>query len=512
MTLEDPLTSVFGKFISAFMLLVILISCVAYVMATVPLLLIQPEECDFPVGLTDDNREVCEPKPPYYFDLVEYICVVIFTVEYLSRMVSVGFMPARLADCLPKPKKDVNLEDEVINEERDVFKFASKALLEESVKKIQKLKDKVTNKKPKQEVNKLNISNLNNLSIDLNVDNSGGDIELVDNQYQKLRRSSLSSNNFDSLVSEDDGSEMEIEADVEYPWYVQLYKYATTVMNIIDILAIGPFYVEMVTSAGSSLSVIRVLRLARVFRIFKLGKNSKGISMLGTTMSHAFGALGLVGFFVSLGIVFFGSLGHFFEGGTYMVTAEYPEGEYLRQSLFSESFEKTPFVDIPSSMYWAVVTSTSIGYGDMTPTSLGGMCLSIICMYYGVLLMALPITVIGNNFTREYDKMRGNNDEEMIFDSLVQIATMIHQESIAKASGMKSDADYFKLSRLMVIISSFDNTKRDALKKSLTKKIKNDNLLINKTLEEIDNSNTSKENLQDALKNLVEAVSEISAK
>lgn len=507
MTLEDPLTSVLGKFISTFMLVVILVSCVAYVMATVPSLLIQPDECEFPVGIADDNREVCEPKPPEYFDLAEYICVVIFTVEYLCRMIFVGFLPARLADCLPIPKEDLNLEDEVINEERDVFKFASKALLEESMKKIKKLKDKVVKGKTRQEVPKLNLSNLNELSIDLTVDNTG-DIELVD----KIRRNSHSSSNLENVLSDDGCSEVEIEVDVEYPWYVQLYKYSTKAMNIIDILAIGPFYVEMVTSAGSSLSVIRVLRLARVFRIFKLGKNSKGISMLGTTMSHAFGALGLVGFFVSLGIVFFGSLGHFFEGGTFMVTADYPEGEYLRQSLFSASFEKTPFVDIPASMYWAVVTSTSIGYGDMTPTSLGGMCLSIVCMYYGVLLMALPITVIGNNFTREYDKMRGNNDEEMIFDSLVQIATMIHQESIAKASGMKSDTDYFKLSRLMVIISSFDNTKRDALKKSLTKKIKNDNLLINKTLEEIDNSNTSKENLEDAMKNLVDAVAEISAK
>ncbi len=80
------------------------------------------------------------------------------------------------------------------------------------------------------------------------------------------------------------------------------------------------------------MSVIRVLRLARIFRILKVGKNSQGIAMLATTMFKASNALFLVAFFVTLGIVFFGSIIYFFEGGTFQVTSDYPNGAYLVKS------------------------------------------------------------------------------------------------------------------------------------------------------------------------------------
>ena len=68
--------------------------------------------------------------------------------------------------------------------------------------------------------------------------------------------------------------------------------------------------------------------------------------------------------------------------------------------------EASPYVNIPISMYWVVVTMTTTGYGDLYPTSTGGRIISILVVYMGIIAIALPITVIGTNFTREYDAYR----------------------------------------------------------------------------------------------------------
>jgi len=307
---------------------------------------------------------------------------------------------------------------------------------------------------------------------------------------------------------------------LDMPWYMRIIKYQFSVMNIIDVCAILPYYIQLATTSSSSLSFIRLLRLARIFRVLKVGRSSAGLRVITKAMKKAASALGIVTFFIPLGIVFFGSVIFLFEGGEYTVSDEFPKGAWVRQGKYGAS-EESPYTSIPTSMYWAVVTSTTTGYGELVPTTLYGRILALFCMYYGVLLMALPITVIGNNFTREYEKHHGNNAERMVYECLLDIAKITNDETVMRAQGLVPiDSTEFKLIRLALIITTFDNTKRDALKRSLISNIRkrkkferaagsNSTLTYSSEsiLSEIYDTQENKNRLKDMLKKLTDSMS-----
>jgi voltage-gated potassium channel Kch len=216
---------------------------------------------------------------------------------------------------------------------------------------------------------------MENLGQSLKMKRRGGSQAVEEKEVERVLKEQL-----DKEIEEEE------EEDIKLPFYIQIMKYMCQVLNLIDLVAILPFYVQQGLKANiAGGQFVRILRLARIFRIFKVGKNSKGIAMLVSTMKQSFGALSIVGFFVTLGIVFFGSIEFFFEGGVYSVqfgevngTATGVPGYYrvtqagVNGPPVGAAYEITPFVDIPASMYWAVVTSTTVGYGDLFPTSVGG--------------------------------------------------------------------------------------------------------------------------------------------
>ena len=87
-------------------------------------------------------------------------------------------------------------------------------------------------------------------------------------------------------------------------------------------------------------------------------------------------------------------------------------GCYIRPTHDGYGLEASPFRNIPVSMYWVIVTMTTVGYGDFYPTSTIGRSVTIVVVYAGILAIALPITVIGNNFTRNYEVHRVNTERQ----------------------------------------------------------------------------------------------------
>ncbi|KAM6951634.1 potassium voltage-gated channel subfamily A member 3-like [Aplochiton taeniatus] len=162
------------------------------------------------------------------------------------------------------------------------------------------------------------------------------------------------------------------------------------VMNIIDFSAIMPYFITLGTelakdeeaTPGMSLAIIRVIRLVRVFRIFKLSRHSKGLQILGQTLRASLRELALLIFFLFIGVILFSSAIYFAEG-------DHPN---------------TAFVSIPHAFWWAVVTMTTVGYGDMYPETVWGKLVGSMCAIAGVLTISLPVPVIVSNFSYFYHR------------------------------------------------------------------------------------------------------------
>lgn len=187
-------------------------------------------------------------------------------------------------------------------------------------------------------------------------------------------------------------------------------EFSKDIMNMIDLVAIIPYFITLATivaekeeviapkppvmpnkqaNQAMSLAILRVIRLVRVFRIFKLSRHSKGLQILGRTLKASMRELGLLMFFLFIGVVLFSSTVYFAEAGSPL----------------------SHFKSIPDGFWWAVVTMTTVGYGDMTPVGVWGKIVGSLCAIAGVLTIALPVPVIVSNFNYFYH--RETDQEEM---------------------------------------------------------------------------------------------------
>ncbi|XP_005989288.1 potassium voltage-gated channel subfamily C member 4 isoform X2 [Latimeria chalumnae] len=166
-------------------------------------------------------------------------------------------------------------------------------------------------------------------------------------------------------------------------------------LNIIDFVAILPFYLEIGLSGLSSkaardvLGFLRVVRFVRILRIFKLTRHFIGLRVLGHTLRASTNEFLLLIIFLALGVLIFATMIYYAE--RIGAKPEDPTGS-----------NHTHFKNIPIGFWWAVVTMTTLGYGDMYPQTWSGMLVGALCALSGVLTIAMPVPVIVNNFGMYY--------------------------------------------------------------------------------------------------------------
>ncbi|EEH56462.1 voltage-gated ion channel superfamily, partial [Micromonas pusilla CCMP1545] len=165
-------------------------------------------------------------------------------------------------------------------------------------------------------------------------------------------------------------------------------KFSKKFLNWVDLVAILPYYIELFSRGGAEvpgLAVLRAIRLARVFRLMKVSKRS--LKMLGTTMVKSGKSLNVLFFLLLISLVVFSALMYFAERGNACVAVT----------------EESPFQSIPHSMWFSAVTMATLGYGDVYPVTGWGFLVAAVQMLYGILVVAMPVTVVGSNFTQIYN-------------------------------------------------------------------------------------------------------------
>ncbi|MDG4946689.1 ion transporter [Weeksellaceae bacterium KMM 9713] len=155
-------------------------------------------------------------------------------------------------------------------------------------------------------------------------------------------------------------------------------KYATSFYGVIDLLAILPTYLEFFIVGTHFFMVLRVMRLLRIFRIFKLVQFLNERNTLAYSLRRSWPKISYFLFFLLLTVCVIGTLIYLIEGGN-------P----------SSSFE-----NIPVSIYWAIVTLTTVGYGDITPITPLGQFLASAIMIMGYSIIAVPTGIISAEIAR----------------------------------------------------------------------------------------------------------------
>eukprot|EP00300_Choanocystis_sp_HF-7_P019475 c20355_g1_i1.p1 GENE.c20355_g1_i1~~c20355_g1_i1.p1 ORF type:complete len:644 (+),score=133.26 c20355_g1_i1:2293-4224(+) len=317
---DSPDQSKIGAILTLIMFGTIILSCVAFVAETVPEFFVYPEGCGHCRPLTFAEKqnptlianraklskvcEGCNPHPPPFFDVIETVCVAIFTFEYAVRLLVIPFC-------------------QTSQERRIGFLYIHKG--------------------------------------------------------HPIQRGLL-----------------------------RIFDFVKDPLNIIDLIAFLPFYITLIYPAfGAKFAVVRLVRMLRVFLIPEFGHLAeKALVFVGTLKDLA--VYFSVFFVFSVGtIVLFASIVYFQESGKW----DPASGEHYRSSLYYlEPAQVSPFESIIYTFYWVITTVTSVGYGDVTPTTTVGRAIASVMMYLGVLLISLPITIMGISLADFYFKERHGSE------------------------------------------------------------------------------------------------------
>ena len=158
------------------------------------------------------------------------------------------------------------------------------------------------------------------------------------------------------------------------------FAYATSFFGLVDLMAILPSYLSLIFPGTHYLLVIRILRVLRIFRVLKLAQYLGEINVLSRALLASRRKITVFLFVVLTLVVIFGSL---------MYLIEDPENG---------------FTSIPRSIYWAIVTLTTVGYGDISPQTGLGQAISAVIMIIGYAIIAVPTGIVTAELSQTYKK------------------------------------------------------------------------------------------------------------
>ena len=165
------------------------------------------------------------------------------------------------------------------------------------------------------------------------------------------------------------------------------FKYIFSFYGIIDLISTIPLYLAFFFTGTNALLTVRALRLLRVFRVLKVTRYISEADKLGVALRQSWTKISVFLFAVIIVCIISGTLMYIIEG------------------------EASGFKDIPTSIYWCIVTLTTVGYGDIAPVSALGQFLAALIMIMGYGIIAVPTGIVSAEYSRgtEDGTSKGNN-------------------------------------------------------------------------------------------------------
>ena len=162
------------------------------------------------------------------------------------------------------------------------------------------------------------------------------------------------------------------------------FKYIFSFYGIIDLLSTIPKYLSFIFVGSHHLAALRALRLLRVFRILKLTRYVGASNTLLVALRSSRAKIAVFLFFVVIVCIILGTIMYMIEG------------------------EENGFTSIPRSVYWAIVTLTTVGFGDIAPQTPLGQFIASIIMILGYGIIAIPTGIVSSEISKNTNKIDSN--------------------------------------------------------------------------------------------------------
>ena len=202
-------------------------------------------------------------------------------------------------------------------------------------------------------------------------------------------------------------------------------RYTRSIMGLIDLFALLPDYIHLIMVTidptlvnSSSTKIITILKITRILRIFRLVRHVPGLWILIYTLKASLQELFLMVAFLCVGMLIFSSLIYYAD-------------------------DRKTFTSIPHSFWWALITMTTVGYGDMYPVTEWGYVIGSLTAMSGLLMIGFSVPILVNNFIMYYQHVQFALEEEKLKRNTSRKRTrMTRVEDIDKEISTKNNNSY----------------------------------------------------------------------